>query len=326
MNYLSIINKSWEYLKQHRYFWWLGFLAIFSSSGGGISYLNLPLNSFDFPTNTTPINQDQAPILSNIFSKISAAESNFITENSVLFIVLGFLLLILFVSIIYISISANAGLIFAVNSLESRSGNLNFKKSFHAGQRYFWRLFLLNLFLGLMTILILALILLPIFLLFINGSSLASGVAVVFMLAGIIIMVPIFIGISIMKLVSERVIIIENLSVWPAIKKAYQMVKNNFGKTLITFLIESGLSIAISLGTILSALLIAGIFGLIIYFLTLLNTIAAAIVTLIFVLVLLVVLLIIRSGMAAFLSSFWTISYLAIDFFYKKSLSSSSSK
>jgi hypothetical protein len=323
MDYSSIIKKSWEYLKKHRYFWWLGLLAFFSSGGSGATFYNIP---FNYPTENPSVDQNQGPVLSDVLSKIRASENALITNNTTYLLIFGVIALILFVAIIYISTSANAGLIFAVNSLERRVGEINLKKAFHSGQRYFWRFFVFNLLLGAMAITFIGLLSLPVILLFSEGSSLFSGIAIFYILVGIIILFLGMILVSMVKVIGERLIVIENLKVLKAMKQTFLLVRNNFGKVIITLLIEFGLNVVISIGIMFTFLIVFGIGALIFYLLSLLNTIVAMIFAGLIMLALLVALVVIRSGVIAFISSFWTISYLAIDYLFKKKLVSSSSK
>lgn len=290
-------------------------MAFFSSGGSGFTFYNIP---FNYPTENPPVEQNQGPVLSDIISKISASENALITDNTTYLLIFGAIALILLVAIIYISTSANAGLIFAINTLERRTGEINLKKSFHSGQRYFWRFFVFNLLLGVMAIVFFGFLSLPAIFLFSEGSSLSSGITIFYVLVGMIILFLAIVLISMIKVIGERLIVIENLRALKTIKEAFFLVRNNFSKVIITLLVEFGLHAVISIGIFFAFLLVFGISALIFYLLSLLNMTVAIVFAGLIILALLIALIIIRSGAVALISSFWTISYLAIDYLYKK--------
>ncbi len=327
MDYSAIIKKSWHYIKSHRVLWWLGiFAALTEGSGGGFtSNWSGSSSDFNLPNNNTqsmePIKQQIADKFHN-FPKVLgtssqdswATVSNFFENHSAYVLIFVILFLIISVIIAYLSFSARASLIASVDNLEANKPINNFSDNFKQGFKYGWKIYGLYIIFGLIILSCVAIFALPIFYIISAGENGNVALLLLLFLTGgtLITVLSIFLGLIIKF--AERIIVLTNSSVFESFTKARELVFKKISVSIITLLVSIGLNILF--GMIIALVFIAPlavIFGFLFigdsanYSLLIIPAIIGGI-------ILFSLALFLNGIFAAFSSSYWTISYRALDY------------
>jgi hypothetical protein len=284
MDYSKLISRSFELTKKYKFLWLLSFLTIL---GGVASEENLNFGyNFNFPQNYS-----SAPNLhwEQWSTKLLSALPIIIVIVTAL-ILLGVLLFI-------VGLIAKGGLINSIIRLDKKL-KVDFGSAMSTGKQFAWRLFLLRLLFGLvMVVFIIAAIPIVIILFFLFFLTIPALWLVATVLAILVQM-------------SHIVLVNENLGVFASIAKAWKLLRQNWSKVGLMWLINLGLGLGIAIVFFLFALfcgaIIAIIVVLVLHFSAALAP--AVIICLIpIILLLLVVMMIVCSIITTFLTSFWTL-------------------
>jgi len=326
MNYSQIIKRGWEILKNNKFLWGLGILAGLVSGGGGISSFSFPSNFHS--TQPTPATIQTSPIASPVSHDVDLSMASVgrvlgeVVDKSgeakksppsakvvVIGIIIGLFVLYFF------GISARAGLILAVDKLETSGEKMGFKKSLWEGKKYFWRilgseLLFLAYFLVFMVICV---VLIGIAILFNNTATIITIVAFGAVLFFVFLVSCLYLGI--LYLFVAQIIVLENFGPIKAIKKAHLLVKGNWRDVLISWVIMIGIGFAVGLAIFLVLLFLGVTLVLIGFGIYSLAGMAGVIIFGTTVgMLLLVVLLIIRGFVTAYMSIFATLVYRALRY------------
>ncbi len=199
--------------------------------GGGMNW------NFGFPNQREGLNVSKYEI------------GNFFNEHLVWILLGATALLILILALIALKIIAQAGIIKAVNHLKKRE-KTSFSCSFREGKKYFWKLLLLGIILGLALLAILVAIFLPIVFLFLIKSYI---LAILMTLTAAIIIIPLVVLFCFVKKYAYFYLVLSNLNIKPALECGYQLFRRNIlGSLILGFLF-------IPLGIVLAFLIIASL-------------------------------------------------------------------
>jgi len=255
MDFANILKRSWEITKKYRFIWWLGLLAI-AAEGSGFS---------GFPDFSAIENSK------TLTSPVSDSIENISVPNDPSFYIgialAGLIFLTILLAIIYISNSASAGLISSIENIE-HDKTTSFSKAFHEGKKFFWRIFGLKILLALITIIIALVLISPIAVAVVSPSLPTIILAVFVAIIAVVTIIPVSLYIHILRIITSRVIVIENLAVMNAIGKAQTMISKNLGNLFISWLISVVVNLLVGLVMLLAILLASGIilvFGLLFY-------------------------------------------------------------
>ncbi|MDO8512040.1 MAG: hypothetical protein Q7S57_02110 [bacterium] len=344
MNYSQILRRSWEILKNNKFLWGLGILAGLVSGGGGIPSFNFP-SSYQsaqptpavietLPT-TSPVNQNMDLSMASAGRILGDAvqKSKCITRDlgdkslgdkcgngpvltSAVITIIGLCVLLGIVVgliILYFGTSARAGLILAVDKLETTGEKMGFKKALNEGKKYFWRIFGAGLLYSAYVLFFLAICgaLIGIAILLNNTVS-----TVVIVLIGVVLFIAFLVSclyLGVLYLFIAQIIVLGNFGPIEALKKAHLLVKSQWRDVLISWIIMIGIGFAMGLVIVLSLLIVGTILALVgfgIYGLA--GVVGAVIFGIIFGTILFVVLFIIRGFVTAYMSIFTTLVYRAL--------------
>jgi len=220
--------------------------------------------------------------------------------------------LIVLAVIVYLSTCANAGLIVAVDKIESTGEKIGFKKSFAEGSRYFWRLFGLALIVLLVVFGGIVIVSVPLMVLMIMEGNKALAMIPVTIIVGLVVLVAVIYLSLLMQLVL-RLIVLGNKKILASIREAHSIFKRNWKNYLLGLLVIFGIGLAVSLVFMIAILVAAGIlfaigFGLY----KILGLISAVVFAVVASVALLVVLVVARGILTAFQSTYWTLFYRGI--------------
>ncbi|MDP2807223.1 MAG: hypothetical protein Q8O74_03680, partial [bacterium] len=234
MDYTKIIKDSWNMSVKHRYLWVFG---VFAGMGGGMSYPG-----------------DMKEARNNEY--FSAGWSWLWQRPAIAIMIavgLGILLLIHFI-LAFISYGA---LIKGAAQVE-QEGKSNFDDSLAAGLKYFWPNVGIALLIGLMTLGVIAMAMLPFIVMLAAGGDGLKIVAVIWL---ILCILPLMLAVFVLVLVAAlaaRICVLEDKGVMDSLKLAWQMCKANISESAtlgaISIALGIGISIAITVGVIVLAI------------------------------------------------------------------------
>lgn len=281
MDYTKIIKDSWNMSIKHRYLWVFG---VFAGMGGGMSYpgdMKEARNNEMFSTAWSWLWDHPAMAVMIIAG-------------------LGILLLIHFI-LAFISYGA---LIKGAAQVE-QEGKSNFDSALNAGLKYFWPNVGIALMVGLLTMGMIGVIMLPFIAMMAAGGAGLKVVAVIWL---ILCILPAILGIFILVLVAAlaaRVCVLEDKGVMDSMKLAWQMCRENISESAAL----GGISIALGIG--ISMAITVGVIALAIPFIILgviniwLGLIPGGLVGVVLIMLLACV-------YGVFTSAYWTLGYLQI--------------
>lgn len=302
MKWGEIIKKSFGYLKEYRALWYLGILAALTEGGVSGGSFNGAGGSSNFSTGSSD----------HLQSTVTKA-SNWMSANSfeVGILLLAFFLISLI--ILYVSYSARAGLIGAVDDLESGKEKISTHEAFENGRKYFWRLLGLTILIAL--IIAAAILVLVGLILALVAIAIATTPWLLLILIplGLIFIVGVFVlsvYASLLVLLSTRQIIIKNSGIVASLHEASEIIGKNTSNLIIAWLINTAFGIAFGIAVAIAVLIVGGILVLLgvgIYFAS--SILGLLIYAIPFGLAFLALLLLMGGVVNAYFSTYWTIVY-----------------
>jgi hypothetical protein len=180
--------------------------------------------------------------------------------------------------------------------------------AFQQGISYFWKLLVIQLLLGLASFLVLALVIVGIVLL----SIFTLGLGLICLFPLIILMIPLGIAISIYTQLTQIALIVEELDITTAFKRAWEVFRSNLGQVIIMGLIlgVGGFIVGMILAIPFVLLVVPLITGLVLG--TDISSVAGITLTVIGSLLYLPVLLVAGGIMRTFITGSWTLTYRSI--------------
>lgn len=319
MDYGKIISRSWQLIKNRRYLWLLGFFALLTEGGSG--FTNYYRTSLPGVPSSQPSSTNTAWIKA-LFTKVFAASDSGVgsfTNGDYLALFVVIIILLIIATVIYLSFSSRAGLIKAIDTIETdESKKLSFGWGVAKGRKSFWKLLLLQILIAVLIIGIIAVAGMPLLIYFlyykISGWLIFS---IIWAVLGVLAFILAAVYLSIITRLAEREIVLNKVGVFRSLSLSYKLLKKQPGKTIIVWLISIGLGMGYGIAVGLALAILLLVLGGIGYGLYLLSTVAMIIYAVVFGLALLVVLFTIAGTFNSFLSAYWTLSYRALNYLAK---------
>ena len=301
----SVIKKAWQYTWKYKYLWFLGILTGGGFSGGG-NNINYLINSGSENQNWQNIFHNHAVSSSPIMGKILGATDYSISTGFIVF--MSLLGLILAIALIYLQITARGAIITAVDKLDQNQ-HFTLGNSWHAGHKYFWRIFLF-------TLLLVFIILVPLAFLFTPVAIMASlrwyipAVIVGIIFALIFVVYAIYIALIVQF--GERILVLEDKGPWQSIIIGEKFFRKNWKNVLLTYLINMAVAMLAGIVVVIACLIVVGLLFGIVYGIYTANSTAAIVVAIPLGLAVLIALMIIGGIISAYQSSILTLAYKEI--------------
>ncbi|MBU0671175.1 MAG: hypothetical protein ABH835_02785 [Patescibacteria group bacterium] len=257
MEYGNIIKRSFHITFKNKVLWIFGMLVV---SGGGGSFMGNSGSSFQQIGTEMDSNQ-----MSDAFNEVS----NFLSTywQILLFVGIGLLLICLIAMIL--SIIAQGGLYKGANTA-SQGVKVKFGEHFKFGLEKFWRVLGINILLVLIMlggILAGFIVLIPFLLLMVIPIiGWIVGFLAIFLL--VIAFILFVVGISLFVNYIYCYALIEDNKIKESFKKAWHLLRANFGESLVMGIILFGITFLIAIVALLiifTLLLVFGIIGYILY-------------------------------------------------------------
>lgn len=279
--FTEVLKQSWQTAWKTKLFWLFGLFT-----GGGFMFWSFSEKDY----------QNISALFSKGVDPAAGLPANFLWLI-LLFLPIGIIMAIL-------AYLARAAFLHGLGQVNS-GASFRFGELVKFGWRKMWRLWGIDIILGLFNIpLVVVLILTAVAAG--NGSAAASG----FFVSTVLIMIVYNIGIMLFKHYAHCFAILEDTKAWGAIKSGWQLFLKNLGVTVVARLIEVGILIASGLAMIIAALILAIPFVLLGVLLALaLGTVGVWIVSTLGVLVLLAFCLVVRGLISAFMYVYLTRVY-----------------
>lgn len=293
MNYSQILKRSWEILKNNKFLWGLGILAGLVSGGGGIPSFNFPSN-FESPQPTPAIIElqptDDSAVEDSNLSMAGAGrvlgeaiqKSKCIYPNSsdkslgdkcdsepeltstIIIIIISVVLVVILVWIIllYFGLSARAGMILAVDKLETTGEKMTFSTALRAGRKYFWPIFGSGLMFFLYTVFFVLIIGALVLIGWFSRGGITIGLLVILgILLFLLFLVSVF-YLSFLFLFVSQLIVLDQLGPVQAIIKAHALVKRNWRDVILSWVIIIGVGMVAGLAIMLAVFIVLAVFVL----------------------------------------------------------------
>ncbi|MDO8513488.1 MAG: hypothetical protein Q7S37_03220 [bacterium] len=307
MDYAKIITRAWDIIKKRRYLWWLGILAVaFASLGSLTDFLRQVLGS------SIPREKMARGFILMFGSQLS--------DVWPLIVIVTGIILLLAILIAYLSNSAHAGLILSVNQLEENQQEETFGSAFHKGTQYAWRLFGLNLLIGLIIFGLLLVVFLPIALALIFQAGTATYVITgIFAFLGLLALIVLSIYLSLSAMLGARTLVLNDVSILVALQRGKKLVRHQLKHTLLAWLINIALYIGFAIVVGIASAVLTAIFVGLGYLASQAGIGVLIGYSIIAVLIFLAILFVLGGIYTSYFSSYWTIAYRAIDYLEKKS-------
>jgi hypothetical protein len=211
----NVLSRAWQIIWKHKVLWIFGILASCTSSNNFSSNVSY---SFDNPYSYS---------FENYFTQIP--------DWQVWLIVAAIVLVVLLLVIlgIFLGTMGRIGLIRGTLQSEEGVTTLMFGELFNGGLPYFWRIFGLNLIVGLALALagILAVVI------FILGTVVTLGLGLVCLIPTLCLLVPLGWLVNIFLEQANIAIVVEDLGIMDGLQRGWQVFRENIGMLIVMGLI-----------------------------------------------------------------------------------------
>jgi hypothetical protein len=294
MDISAIFKRAWEITWKHKGLWLLGILANCSSGSSQTSSNVSRIPQYN-------VSRGEFPQIDHWLQSVPEG-----TWIAIGIAVIGGLILL---ALIFWALAAvgNGGLIAGFHMAETGE-TVTLASTFQQGFRYFWKLLVIQLILGLASLVVI----LPL----IFGGALLSiltlGIGLICFLPLICLLIPLGIALSIYTLLTQIALIVEELDLVAAFQRAWDVFRSNLGEVIVMGLILGVGSFVVGLILAIPFILMVLPFitGLIVGTET--STFAGLSVTLIGILFYLPVLLVASGIMRTFITGSWTLTYRSL--------------
>ena len=228
----DVLSRAWKTIWKHKIFWVFGILASCGQGGGGGGGGGGGNSGYQFSQgdpNVSPEAEQFFYGIERFFQQIEAWQVvGFIAILIVFFLVLWAIMLAVStigrMGLIHGTVKANA---------DEEAEKLTFSELFEAGKPFFWRVVGLNLLIGLAGFVLVLLIFLPMAII----GVFTAGVGFLCLLPLICILIPVMWLVSVIIEQANIALILEDIDIISAIKKGWQVFRENIGNMIVMALI-----------------------------------------------------------------------------------------
>jgi hypothetical protein len=261
IDYGKIIKRSIEIVKKHKWLWVYGLILTFFS-GGNYNFGSNSSSLFsEIQENFKPEKRQQTM---QVLGETTTLLKQWVTDipaSSIVLIVLAlFSLLIFAITISLIIRNWAKGSLIAGMEKAHNNEEVTISNSSPTGRKKIKPLFLSGLITALITITVFATLafLWAFPLLILKESVLKTLIIVLFIMASILIVIFTMILFSLLNLYADRLIVLQNYSVWEAWKKGLKLTWKHFLPTILMRLINASIGCTVSCLTSIILLLFSG--------------------------------------------------------------------
>ena len=220
----SVLSRAWQIIWKHKVLWIFGILSGCASGGGGSGYSGSGGGGGNGPGGS---GFNPADPVQRFFSDMP--------DWQIAAIIIGVILVVLLIIVIavFLGTIGRIGLVRGTQQVEKGAESLTFGELFSGSMPYFWRVFLLNLAVGLGFGLIAAAFVVMLAL----GSVATLGLGLICMIPLVCLLVPVAWVVQVLVQQSSIAIVIENLGIMDGLRRGWAIMKNNPGTYILMWLI-----------------------------------------------------------------------------------------
>lgn len=287
INYWGIFKKAFQNTWESPRLLWFG-LFISLTSGGSLNYSYSP--------------EENDPS----WQKVEI----FLSENIEWILPLIIILFLLFLTIMVFGILSRGGLLLSLEKIEKGAQGLGFKEGIYQGKKYFWKLLFLGILLGLSFFFVLAIISVPIILLF---TSKHFVLGTLLALLGIAILAPIIALFFFLSTYGQIYIVLANMKIWPALEASSSLFMKNIFSSVVMSLLFIPIKIILGISVLVMIIFIGIAFAVLTGLLFLASKVVGLIIGITLgILAISAVLLFISSAYQVFRQSAWLLFFREI--------------
>jgi hypothetical protein len=219
MDFGYVLKRAWEIIWKFKVLWIFGILASCGqagSSGGSNSGYRVSAQESNF-----------GPQVERFFNQLDPAIIAFLIALLILAIFAMIILAILLGTV------GRIGLIRGTMKAEQGAARLTFGELWRDGLTYFWRVFGLNLLIGVVIFLVILAIFIPGAIL----TGLTLGLFAFCLIPMTCLLIPVMWAVYVVIEQANIALVVENLSITRAISRGWEVVRNNIGNMIVMSLI-----------------------------------------------------------------------------------------
>jgi hypothetical protein len=247
MNYSAVVSKAWQYVWKYKILWLFALFAgsLIGGATGTSSWTmsNSRANNHGNFWTRLPGSHPWANGIENWFRAIP--EATWIWLGLVAFSVAVFISLLS----LFVGTAGRAGLIKGLLMAEDRpeGKSLSFNEVWQGMKPYYWRLLLLRLFIGLAGFVLgITLILIALFL-----TVISLGTILLLLIPLALLIIPINWFIKSLIIHATIALVDEDLDIFTAIKRGWEVVSKHVGSILVVMLIVVLINFALAIGSLI---------------------------------------------------------------------------
>jgi hypothetical protein len=219
MNYGEVLSRAWQIVWKHKVLWIFGILAGCTNAGGGSSNLSYSFSQSDV--------SPQMQMYLNQLERIPEWQW-------IAIVVIAFLVIfVLAVLVIFLSTVGRIGIIRGTQKADQGEARLSFGELFNGSLPYFWRVFLMNLLVGL----VVAVIIFLLVILGIIGAVVTVGIALLCLLPLLCLIIPISWLLYVVVEQANIAIVVENKGILDGLQRGWEVFRTNLGAMIVMGLI-----------------------------------------------------------------------------------------
>jgi hypothetical protein len=211
----SVLSRAWQIIWKHKVLWIFGILAGCANANSGSPNYRIQQEA------------SVSPNVQNFFNNLQDWQIALMIAAAIL-VALVFVVLVVFLSTV-----GKIGLVRGTQQADQGATSLAFGELFNGSLPYFWRVFGLNLLVGILMFLAFGLILI----FGILGTIVTLGLFLICLIPLICLLVPVAWFVSVIVEQAINAIVIENLGVTAGLKRGWEVVKTNLGTMIVMALI-----------------------------------------------------------------------------------------
>lgn len=294
MDFGEVLSRAWQIIWNHKVLWIFGILASCSNANGA-------------PGNAQASFQgDTPPGMERFFDQFGRL------PNWQIAVIIGVIILVVLLLValaIFLSTVGRVGLIQGTLRADHGQEQLIFGELFSATLPFFWRIFGLNLIVGLAGMLLILILLIP----FILFGALTLGVGFLCLIPLVCLFIPVFWLVNLVVEQANIAIIVEDVGIFDGLRQGWEIFRANLGAILVMGLILSlgvnligGFIIGLPIALIFSPAIIGAVTGAERAFG------GGVLISAICFVAFLPVLLILSGALRSYIEAAWTLTYLRL--------------
>jgi len=232
-NFGEVLTQAWQIVRKFKVLWIFGILAGCARGGGGGGNGGGGNSGFDFSSPNVP------PGMERFFQNMA--------DHAVQYALVAITLLcVIWIVAVFLGTIGRIGLIRGVAQADGGVEKLIFGQLFSESTPYFWRMFGLSLIIALPVLILVAVLLAGLFAFFVPVAVSSGGasemprlgfLAIIFFAGCMCLLVPFLLVAGLIIRQSENAIVLENLGVFPALSRGWEVFRKNVGPILLMAII-----------------------------------------------------------------------------------------